>query len=53
MANGKVQMANGRKIFLVKTGELRRFPNHVGETIQVSSKRNFRPFEICLLPFAI
>jgi hypothetical protein len=46
MANGKVQMANGRKIFLVKTGELCRSPIHVGGTNQVFSKKNFRPFAI-------
>jgi hypothetical protein len=45
-------MANGRKIFLAKTGERCRFPNQVGLT-RLFAKKNFRPFEICHLPFAI
>jgi hypothetical protein len=44
-------MAKGRKLLLEKTGERCKFPNHVGGTNQVFSKKNFRPFAICLLPF--
>jgi hypothetical protein len=53
MANGKVQMANGRKIFLENTAERCRFPNQGGATNRLFTKKNFRPFEFCHLPFEI
>jgi hypothetical protein len=52
-SNGKSQMANGRKIFLVKTLSFADFQTMLAEQTRFFSKKNFHPLEICHLPFAL